>query len=177
MTDRERIQLRLIGNGYTPRIDLSGWTDEDRAVLHKYGAWFEALGNGEVEPSTEAQRHFAQVAYGLAAPTTKYEAIWRRYLVARKQESVLGQGAFVDEAASRRISQLNVELRNLRLENEALRRKVDVLETQLANCHKTLAKYETPPETLVIDHVEEMRKHPPTRQTAQVVFAATDGQD
>lgn len=177
MSDNAHQRQQLIEGGFTPTVELTDWHDEDIAVLRRYGAWFEVLGNGEVAPSTDAQKHFTQVAQGLVAPTTRYEVLWRRYLMAKKQAAIDSNKAFVDGVASYRISQISTELGQLRRENEALRRKAEVLENQLSNTHKTLAKYELPPKPLVIDHVAEMQKNRPPLPLTQVVYASTDGQD
>lgn len=49
---------------------------EERAVLEKYGTWLEGLATGALEPMTDEQRRFVDVACGRAQARTLYERAW-----------------------------------------------------------------------------------------------------
>jgi uncharacterized protein YifE (UPF0438 family) len=59
------------------------FTGQERALLERYGRWLEALALGAIEPITEEQRRFVQVARGECPPLTSFEAAWTKECRAR----------------------------------------------------------------------------------------------
>jgi hypothetical protein len=68
-------QPYLRRTGYAPPPGAA-FTEEEAAVLERYGYWMEALAGGLIAPTTPEQRRFLQVARGEAAPQTQFERIW-----------------------------------------------------------------------------------------------------
>jgi uncharacterized protein YifE (UPF0438 family) len=63
--------------GYTARhsADLS---QEEAALLARFGHWMEALASGWIKATTPEQSHFVAVAHGDAEPLTPFEQVWRK---------------------------------------------------------------------------------------------------
>src|SRR5262249_25643081 len=64
----------LSRTGYTPRSPVA-LSEEEAAVLRRYGYWLEALASGAIAPTTPEQRHFVQAARGEAAPAPPLERV------------------------------------------------------------------------------------------------------
>lgn len=62
------------------------FSEEEKQILRKYGAWFTALMHGMVQPFTSEQKHFVKVCWGEADPDTEYERIWYRYISTKRQD-------------------------------------------------------------------------------------------
>lgn len=56
------------------------FSTEDIEILEKYGHWFKALTDGELDPITDLQREFILVAKGQRSPFTIEEFAWFKYL-------------------------------------------------------------------------------------------------
>ena len=56
------------------------FSEEEIAILERYGRQFEQLMSAAVTPKTKAQQKFAHVARGLIEPETIYEKVWCKYL-------------------------------------------------------------------------------------------------
>jgi uncharacterized protein YifE (UPF0438 family) len=69
-----------IGQPFEPKCPLEGFSEAERAILNEYGAWMQAMHNVEVEPVTEAQRHFFEVCADLVEPETVFERVWVKYV-------------------------------------------------------------------------------------------------
>jgi hypothetical protein len=63
--------------GYTPRCP-SAFTEEETAILARYGHWLEALATGLIQPASAEQEHFLRVAHGEEQPETPFERIWHK---------------------------------------------------------------------------------------------------
>lgn len=56
------------------------FSEEEIAILEKYGNVFQKLMDGERAPQTDAQHRFIEVVHGLYEPKTTYEKVWGKYL-------------------------------------------------------------------------------------------------
>jgi len=68
-----------IGQPFTPKHSLDGFSEDEKAILSEYGAWMQAMSSIEVEPVTDAQRHFVEVCAELVEPETAFEQVWFKY--------------------------------------------------------------------------------------------------
>lgn len=59
-----------------PKTDLSEKTIK---IIERYGDWMSALANGDIPPSTKAQKRFIEVHQGYEAPESIYEEAWFEY--------------------------------------------------------------------------------------------------
>jgi uncharacterized protein YifE (UPF0438 family) len=66
---------------------VSIFPDEELALLRKHGHWMQALALGRIQPLTEAQRRFVEVAAGKAKPEAVHERAWVRLMTRREYES------------------------------------------------------------------------------------------
>lgn len=74
----------LVRTRYEPKCDkLDVLSEREIALLRKYGTWLEALAEGRIAPSSQAQRAFVSVCRGEAAPTTEFEKLWHTYQAQR----------------------------------------------------------------------------------------------
>jgi uncharacterized protein YifE (UPF0438 family) len=55
------------------------FTDEERALLKKYGNFYQSLDSGKIKPTTEAQHHFFSVCRWQAAAETEHEKVWTKH--------------------------------------------------------------------------------------------------
>lgn len=58
-------------------------SDDEAALVERYGTWMEGLTSGDLEPLTSGQRRFVKVAWGLSLPSTKFEQAWTMYLTGK----------------------------------------------------------------------------------------------
>jgi len=60
------------------KIDCSNaiFNQEEEKILKKFGHWFQALTNGELEPITPEQKRFVEVARNSEMPITVFEKVW-----------------------------------------------------------------------------------------------------
>lgn len=56
-------------------------------ILEKYGHWFQALTDGEIEPITAMQKEFIKVAKKEKDPISTFEWAWFKYLFRLEYES------------------------------------------------------------------------------------------
>lgn len=54
--------------------------DDERSIIHRYGAWMLALTRGDIQPLTTSQEQFIDVAMGKRKPLTEHENAWWMYL-------------------------------------------------------------------------------------------------
>lgn len=66
------------------------FSSEEIEMLEKWGHWYHALCNGDVELYSEKQRRFAQTANGEREPFSIEEQVWNKYLGRKKVEAKLG---------------------------------------------------------------------------------------
>lgn len=60
--------------------DLKTFSHEEIQILRRYGHWFRALTEGELQPITIMQQAFIDVAHEKRDPITPPEHAWFRYL-------------------------------------------------------------------------------------------------
>jgi uncharacterized protein len=66
---------------------LTIFNEEERESLEKYGYWFQALQEGSLDPFTDRQRRFIQVANNQEAPFSIEEWAWLKYINRKRIES------------------------------------------------------------------------------------------
>jgi uncharacterized protein YifE (UPF0438 family) len=66
--------------------DQSCLSDQQTAILYKYGSWMEALAKGYLKARTKAQEDFVSAAAGLRKPETAFEIAWDRLKMRRDFE-------------------------------------------------------------------------------------------
>jgi uncharacterized protein YifE (UPF0438 family) len=73
--------LAYLKNKGTFRVDCSHkiFSDDEIAILEKYGHWFQALETGELMPYTDLQKEFVRVARGERGPFSVAEKAWFKY--------------------------------------------------------------------------------------------------
>ena len=75
---------RFLQRRFAPKTDFPctgyAFSDEEIALLRKYGYWLMALENGWIMPFTEAQSHFVDCCAGKARSGTPYERLWLKYV-------------------------------------------------------------------------------------------------
>jgi len=54
-------------------------TQDELALIRRYGAWMAALSNGAIQPLTASQEQFFEVANQRREPKTPHERAWRTY--------------------------------------------------------------------------------------------------
>lgn len=65
---------------FQPNIPDGLFSPDEMQILSSYGAWLAALMHGQIEPETEAQRHFVSVCRGTASPESEYELVWCKFM-------------------------------------------------------------------------------------------------
>lgn len=73
-----------------------------RVLLRRYGYWLAALADGDIEPATDAQTNFCEVARGARAPVTEHEVAWVRLQQLRRKERVEPSDRVLREAEAAR---------------------------------------------------------------------------
>jgi len=63
---------------------------EEIDILERYGNWFKAICNGDLEIFTERQRRFVQAMKGEREPFSPEEVVWHKYLGRKKVETKYG---------------------------------------------------------------------------------------
>jgi uncharacterized protein YifE (UPF0438 family) len=63
------------------------FSNDQIEILEKYGHWFQALTEGEIEPITELQHEFIKVAKKEKEPISTFEWAWFKYLFRLEYES------------------------------------------------------------------------------------------
>lgn len=63
------------------------FSSEEIEIIQKYGYWFQALTEGEIEPITALQKEFIKVAKKEKEPISIYEWAWFKYLFRLEFES------------------------------------------------------------------------------------------
>ena len=62
------------------------FTEEENALLRRYGTWMQALDEQNIEPETQEQIAFVEMCRGVKAPTTIFEHAWRKLKERRQFE-------------------------------------------------------------------------------------------
>lgn len=78
------------------RIDCNRiiFSNDEIEILEKYGHWFAALEDGTLEPLTEKQRLFVEVANGLKQPYSLEEVTWFKYCKRKQIEEESGDSLY-----------------------------------------------------------------------------------
>ncbi|PKP32190.1 MAG: hypothetical protein CVU00_11945 [Bacteroidetes bacterium HGW-Bacteroidetes-17] len=63
---------------------------EEIEILERYGHWFKAICNGDLEIFTERQRRFVQAIKGEREPFSPEEVAWYKYLGRKSVEAKYG---------------------------------------------------------------------------------------
>jgi uncharacterized protein YifE (UPF0438 family) len=59
-------------------IPRGEFSEDERALLAKYGRWLEALATGVIPPISPSQERFLSVVRGELEPTTPFEQVWMK---------------------------------------------------------------------------------------------------
>lgn len=162
----------------------------------------QSLLDGSVQPETGFEKHFLRVIRGESIACSPRENEWLRFAIASQQDSAdrpspqWRQGEIIErlhyeiEQRQSAISSLRQELesqRGLNVQNadliSRLNAKISQLEGFLAECHKTIAKYEKLPPPLITDVEAKnalLRKHANavmTKLLTKDIYSSIDGQD
>ena len=91
MTDKEK-QLEFLKSNGPFEIDCKPniFSTDEIEILKKYGCWFKALCDGTLNPVTDLQIRFIQVAKGEIEPFSLEEKAWFKYLGRKKVEAKYG---------------------------------------------------------------------------------------
>lgn len=73
------MRARKITDTFDIKCSRDVFSEEEIDILETYGIQFWRLANGEMEPTTEAQRRFIEVTKGERQPKTLYEKTWAKY--------------------------------------------------------------------------------------------------
>lgn len=74
-----RSKKLLQKTGFLKEFRLKGLSDQDFAIVDRYGSWLSALETGKIAPETEAQDHFLRVCRHEEEATSLYEKAWVAY--------------------------------------------------------------------------------------------------
>lgn len=64
---------------FTFRCDPRLFSDEQYALITRWGHWYQGLSSGSLTPITEPQKHFVQAVKGPNPPEEPHAAAWWRY--------------------------------------------------------------------------------------------------
>ncbi|ADR22668.1 hypothetical protein MATR_34860 [Marivirga tractuosa] len=92
MKNTKDSHLKLITQKGRFKMDcsLAIFSNEERAILEKYGHWFKALISGELEPYTEKQKLFIEAAKNERHPISIEEKTWFKYTKRKEIEEKHG---------------------------------------------------------------------------------------
>ena len=91
VTKHEHLQYLKEKGRFTVDCVHVVFSPEEIEILEKYGHWFQALTNGELQPITELQENFIRVAKGEMEPFSEFEHAWFRYLGRKKAKEEWGE--------------------------------------------------------------------------------------
>jgi uncharacterized protein YifE (UPF0438 family) len=66
---------------------MSVFSDEELALLRRYGWWLSSLAAGHIQPHTDSDRRFVDVCHGKAKAETLAERAWIKLMMRREYES------------------------------------------------------------------------------------------
>lgn len=64
---------------FEPIVSLDSFSERDKKILARYGAWLDGLMNGDIDPFTPEQGRFVDMCSGKARPASEIEEIWQKY--------------------------------------------------------------------------------------------------
>lgn len=121
MSKKHKYYLQLKFDLYQFRFTRHGLTDEQLAIIMKFGSWLMALDEELIAPQTDAQRHFVSVCRGEEYATTDYEHIWLKYKRAVIAEEAEDRGRRIDDNESyQRINEVQREINEREERDEAV---------------------------------------------------------
>lgn len=85
-TKVEHLQLIRVKGDFTVDCSHKIFSTEELEILRQYGHWFKALETGELEPLTELQSRFIDIAKGKELPFSAEEKAWFKYRGRKKIE-------------------------------------------------------------------------------------------
>ena len=86
ITSEYERHLNFLGKPFPGLNGIAGRLHNDHVyLLENYGAWMEALVNNTIQPLTEAQRRFVEVANGDRNEATRFEKAWTNLLIAKNR--------------------------------------------------------------------------------------------
>ncbi|MBL9152928.1 MAG: DUF413 domain-containing protein [Verrucomicrobiales bacterium] len=96
---------------------------DDWEYLKKYGAWFESLESGEIEPKTELQKRFVSVCAGEIEPRHPPEQLWIKVRAAREIYGNLERLENESNELKKKVALQNTFIADLKSEVEELKRR------------------------------------------------------
>lgn len=78
-------------------------TEDELAIIRRYGAWMLALSKGDIFPLTLSQTHFVATTRGVRKPQTTHELAWNMFFVLTEKLSRFSKSAPVLQLPSRRV--------------------------------------------------------------------------
>lgn len=84
--ENKRKHLAVIKQSFKSSIELDNFSDKEKLILEKYGAWMQALADGVIKPSTKEQSHFVAVVNSQKNSVTEFEFVWKKYCQLVHQE-------------------------------------------------------------------------------------------
>ncbi|EGR2442752.1 hypothetical protein DYB95_18005 [Vibrio cholerae] len=117
MVDKAKIKLihaKVRARLFNPEIDLECFSSSEQELLDKYGSWMESLSNRKIEPYTDEQERFIEVANRKIEPRSDFECLWIKYLNAVNQhkESETKRVMSMVESGALSVIRLNLILVN-----------------------------------------------------------------
>jgi uncharacterized protein YifE (UPF0438 family) len=80
MRTSDPTHLHYVRQGEFPfRCDPRLFSDEEHALITRWGHWYDALSSGQVTAITPAQEAFIEAVKGDAPPAEPHAAAWWRY--------------------------------------------------------------------------------------------------
>ena len=80
LTEIRRLHRLAIAEDYRPDIHSMYFSTLEWAALKRYGTWMQKLWKQELEPTTTAQRRFVEATHDRVVCTSRWEALWIKYL-------------------------------------------------------------------------------------------------
>ncbi len=75
---------------FTIDCNSSIFSTEEIEIVQRYGHWFKAICDGDLEIITERQRRFVQAMKGEREPFSPEEVAWHKFLGRKKVEAKYG---------------------------------------------------------------------------------------
>ena len=78
--DQKAMHLAFLRTSFVPAVKFPvfRFTADDLVVLLKFGSWYQALENGQIEPITERQKVFLE-RIAKERALTGHESVWLKY--------------------------------------------------------------------------------------------------
>src|SRR5690606_28819491 len=89
-TERDRHLALARREDFPFACDPRLFSDEEYALVRRWGYWYQGLTDGELKPLTAAQRAFVAAVGAATPPTAPHAAAWWRYRKRRAIEQKYG---------------------------------------------------------------------------------------